>query len=606
MEKWFNKKMNISKQLIAIKDRIDKRSKSSRSSYLQKVKFSSEKTKSARKNMGCSNIAHAFASCNKAQQNHGANGGNVIGIVSAYNDMLSAHAPLKDYPDIIKKSSEKRDAIARVAGGVPAMCDGITQGEPGMELSLFSRDVIALSTAVAFSHNVFDAGICLGVCDKIVPGLVIGALSFGHLPIAMLPAGPMPTGISNEEKSTNRKKYAAGEIDRSALISSEQSAYHTSGTCTFYGTANTNQLIMEVMGLQLPSSSFYQPNSQERKLLIDKTVDCVLKLKDKNKKMGEMLDAKSWVNAIVALIASGGSTNLAIHLIAMAEAGGFKITIEDIDEVASITPIITNIYPNGKADVNEFHNSGGVAAFIGSLLDGGYLFEDVETLLGKGLNIYRNKLEIEVETLVWKDKSVILDQSIIRDMSNPFRKTGGLKIINGNIGKGVIKTSALKNPDAIIKAPAAVFNNQDDVLKAFNANELNKNLIIVVRGQGPSANGMPELHKLTSPLNVLQSKGFEIAIVTDGRMSGASGSIPAVIHITPEAKNLGPIGLINNGDIVELNIKEGTFKLMVDNDVLKNRTHAEINHTHEGIGRELFNSFREKVGSVETGASIFS
>ena len=597
--------MNVNKQLIAIKDRIDKRSKDSRTSYLKKVKFSSEQTRSARKNMGCSNIAHAFASCDKAQQNQGANGGSVIGVVSAYNDMLSAHAPLKDYPDIIKKSSEKRNAIARVAGGVPAMCDGITQGEPGMELSLFSRDVIALSTAVAFSHNVFDGGICLGVCDKIVPGLIIGALSFGHLPIAMLPAGPMPTGISNEEKSTNRKKYASGEIDRSALISSEQSAYHTSGTCTFYGTANTNQLIMEVMGLQLPSASFFQPNTKERELLIDKTVECILDLKEKDIKMGEMLDSKSWVNAIVGLIASGGSTNLAIHLIAMAEAGGFKITIEDIDEIASITPIIANVYPNGTADVNEFHNSGGVAAFIGSLLDGGYLFEDVQTLLGHGLGVYRNKLEIQDESLVWKDKSIILDQSIIRDINNPFRQTGGLKLINGNIGKGVIKTSALKNPDKVIKAPAVVFDDQEDVLKAFNEGELNKNLIIVVRGQGPSANGMPELHKLTSPLNVLQSKGFDIAIITDGRMSGASGSVPAVIHITPEAKNLGAIGLIKNGDLIELDIKKGTFKLLVENNIIEKRTHAEINHSHQGIGRELFKSFREKVGSVETGASIF-
>ena len=555
--------------------------------------------------MGCSNIAHAFASCDKAQQNQGANGSTVIGVVSAYNDMLSAHAPLKDYPDIIKNSADKRNAIARVAGGVPAMCDGITQGEPGMELSLFSRDVIALSTAVAFSHNVFDAGICLGVCDKIVPGLVIGALSFGHLPIAMLPAGPMPTGISNEEKSSNRKKYASGEIDRSALILSEQSAYHSSGTCTFYGTANTNQLIMEVMGLQLPSASFYQPNSKERQLLIDRTVECILNLNNKDIKMGEMLDSKSWVNSIVALIASGGSTNLAIHLIAMAEAGGFKITIEDIDEIASITPIITNIYPNGTADVNEFHNSGGVAAFIGSLLDGGYLFEDVQTILGKGLNIYRNKLEIEDENIIWKNKSKILDQSIIRDVNNPFRNSGGLKLLDGNIGKGIIKTSALKNPDKVIKAPAMVFNDQEQVLKAFKADELNKDCIIVVRGQGPSANGMPELHKLTSPLNVLQSKGFEVAIVTDGRMSGASGSVPAVIHVTPEAINKGRIGLINNDDLLELDINKGTFKLLVDKDILKNRNYSEFKRGHDGVGRELFKAFREKVGTVETGASIF-
>jgi len=598
-------KMNVNKKLIDIKNRIEDRSKDSRSDYLKKIKFSSEHSKSARNNMGCSNIAHAFASCDKAQQNQGANGGTVIGVVSAYNDMLSAHTPLKDYPDIIKNSAVKRNAIARVAGGVPAMCDGITQGEPGMELSLFSRDVIALSTAVALSHNVFDAGICLGVCDKIVPGLVIGALSFGHLPIAMLPAGPMPTGISNEEKSSNRKKYASGEIDRSALILSEQSAYHSSGTCTFYGTANTNQLIMEVMGLQLPSASFYQPNSKERQLLIDRTVECILELNDKDIKMGEMLDSKSWVNSIVALIASGGSTNLAIHLIAMAEAGGFKITIEDIDEIASITPIITNIYPNGTADVNEFHNSGGVAAFIGSLLDGGYLFEDVQTIIGKGLEIYRNKLEIEDDNIIWKNKSKILDQSIIRDVNNPFRNSGGLKLLDGNIGKGIIKTSALKNPDKVIKAPAMVFNDQEQVLKAFKADELNKDCIIVVRGQGPSANGMPELHKLTSPLNVLQSKGFEVAIVTDGRMSGASGSVPAVIHVTPEAINKGKIGLINNDDLLELDINKGTFKLLVDKDILQNRNYSEIKPEHNGVGRELFKAFRDKVGTVETGASIF-
>jgi phosphogluconate dehydratase len=597
--------MNINNKLINIKDRIEERSKDSRSDYLKKIKFSSEQSKSARNNMGCSNIAHAFASCDKVQQNQGADGSTVIGVVSAYNDMLSAHAPLKDYPDIIKNSAETRNAIARVAGGVPAMCDGITQGEPGMELSLFSRDVIALSTAVAFSHNVFDAGICLGVCDKIVPGLVIGALSFGHLPIAMLPAGPMPTGISNEEKSSNRKKYASGEIDRSALILSEQSAYHSSGTCTFYGTANTNQLIMEVMGLQLPSASFYQPNSKERQLLIDRTVECVLELNDEDIKMGEMLDSKSWVNSIVALIASGGSTNLAIHLIAMAEAGGFKITIEDIDEIASITPIITNIYPNGTADVNEFHNSGGVAAFIGSLLDGGYLFEDVQTILGKGLEVYRNKLEIENENIVWKNKSKILDQSIIRDVNNPFRNTGGLKLLDGNIGKGIIKTSALKNPDTVFKGPAMVFNDQEQVLKAFKADELNKDCIIVVRGQGPSANGMPELHKLTSPLNVLQSKGFEVAILTDGRMSGASGSVPAVIHVTPEAINKGRIGLINNDDLIELDINKGTFKLLVDEDILQNRNYLEIEIEHNGVGRELFKAFRDKVGTVETGASIF-
>jgi len=597
--------MSINKKLIDIKDRIDRRSKDSRSEYLGKINLSSDHSKSARNNMGCSNIAHAFASCDKAQQGDAANGAKVIGIISAYNDMLSAHAPLKDYPDVIKESSLKRNAIARVAGGVPAMCDGITQGEPGMELSLFSRDVIALSTAVGFSHNVFDAGICLGVCDKIVPGLMIGALTFGHLPIGFIPAGPMPTGISNSQKSDTRKKFANGEVDRSTLISSEQSAYHTSGTCTFYGTANTNQLIMEVMGLQLPSASFVPPSSIERQLIIDRTVECVLNMSEQNIKMGEMLDSKSWVNAMVALIASGGSTNLAIHLIAMAEAGGYKITIEDIDEIASITPIITNIYPNGSADVNDFHNAGGVSAFIGSLLDGGFLFNDVKTLFGNGLEVFRNTLEIKNDQLAWENQSTILDQSIIRDSNNPFKSSGGLKLLNGNLGKGIIKTSALENTDDLIKAPATVFEDQEEVLKAFGNNELNKNTIIIIRGQGPSANGMPELHKLTSPLNVLQSKGFVIAIITDGRMSGASGSVPAVIHVTPEAIHNGPIGLIKNDDLVELDIAKATFKLLVDDETLNKRTHSIIKHNHNGVGRELFKTFRDSVNTVEKGASIF-
>ena len=597
--------MNINKKLIDIKDRIDRRSKDLRSEYLDKINFSSDHSKSARNNMGCSNIAHAFASCDKAQQGEAANGAKVIGVISAYNDMLSAHAPLKDYPDVIKKSSLKRNAIARVAGGVPAMCDGITQGEPGMELSLFSRDVIALSTAVGFSHNVFDAGLCLGVCDKIVPGLMIGALTFGHLPIGFIPAGPMPTGISNSQKSDTRKKFANGEVDRSALISSEQAAYHTSGTCTFYGTANTNQLIMEVMGLQLPSASFVPPSSIERQLIIDKTVECVLHMSEQNIKMGEMLNSKSWVNAMVALIASGGSTNLAIHLIAMAEAGGYKITIEDIDEIASITPIITNIYPNGSADVNDFHNAGGVSAFIGSLLDGGFLFNDVKTLFGNGLEVFRNTLEIKNDQLAWENQSTILDQSIIRDSNNPFKSSGGLKLLNGNLGKGMIKTSALKNTDDLIKAPATVFEDQEEVLKAFGNNELNKDTIIIIRGQGPSANGMPELHKLTSPLNVLQSKGFVIAIITDGRMSGASGSVPAVIHVTPEAIHNGPIGLIKNDDLVELDIAKATFKLLVDDETLNKRTHSIIKHNHNGVGRELFKTFRDSVNTVEKGASIF-
>ena len=595
----------MNSQIVEIQKRIELRSKKLRSDYLNKISFAAEQSQSARKNMGCSNIAHAFASCDKAQQGEAAEGADVIGVITAYNDMLSAHAPLKDYPDVIKKSSLKRKAIARVAGGVPAMCDGITQGEPGMELSLFSRDVIALSTAVGLSHNVFDAAICLGVCDKIVPGMVIGSLSFGHLPIAFIPAGPMPTGISNADKNEVRKKFANGEVDRSTLISTEQAAYHSSGTCTFYGTANTNQLIMEVMGLQLPSSSFVSPESTERQLIIDRTVKAVLDLKNDGMKTGEMLTSKSWVNGMVGLIASGGSTNLTIHLIAMAEACGFKITLEDIDELSSIVPTITNVYPNGSADVNQFHSAGGVAAFIGSLLDGGYLFADVHTLLGKDLTIYRNNIEIKNNELTWETPSKILDQSIIRDCNNPFNSTGGLKLIDGNIGRGIIKTSSLKSSITHIEGHAIVFNNQEEVLEAFGLGKLNKDCIIVVRGQGPSANGMPELHKLTSPLNVIQSKGYTVAILTDGRMSGASGSVPAVIHISPEANDGGMIGKILNNDRIKIDIDSGTFELQVDDKTLNERISYQVPNISDGIGRELFKSFREKVKSVETGASIF-
>lgn len=595
----------MNNKIIEIQKRIDLRSNNLRSNYLNKINEATEQSKSARKNMGCSNIAHAFASCNKAQQGEAADGADVIGIISAYNDMLSAHAPLKDYPDVIKESSLKRNAIARVAGGVPAMCDGITQGEPGMELSLFSRDVIALSTAVGLSHNVFDAAICLGVCDKIVPGMVIGSLSFGHLPIAFIPAGPMPTGISNADKNEVRKKFANGEVDRSTLISTEQAAYHSSGTCTFYGTANTNQLIMEVMGLQLPSSSFVSPESAERQLIIDRTVQAVLDLKNKGMKTGEMLTSKSWVNGMVGLIASGGSTNLTIHLIAMAESCGFNITLDDMNELSSIVPTITNVYPNGSADVNEFHAAGGVAAFIGSLLDGGFLFPDVQTLLGNDLSVYRNKIEIKNNELVWNTPSHIKDQSIIRDSNNPFNKTGGLKIIEGNIGRGIIKTSSLKSNINHIDGIAIVFDSQEEVLEAFGLGKLDRDCIIVVRGQGPSSNGMPELHKLTSPLNVLQSKGFEVAIITDGRMSGASGSVPAVIHISPEANTGGLIGKIQTDDKIDIDINNGTINLQVDEKTLNKRGLYKVSNNAEGIGRELFKAFRENVKSVDTGASIF-
>jgi len=598
--------MSLHPKIIEIEESIRHRSKDARERYLKKIRYSSDQAESARGNMGCSNIAHAFASCDKAQQQSAANGSKVVGIITAYNDMLSAHEPLKDYPDILKDAAKENNAIARVAGGVPAMCDGVTQGEPGMELSLFSRDVIALSSAVGFSHNVFDAGLCLGVCDKIVPGLMIGSLTFGHMPIGFIPAGPMHTGISNDEKAETRKKFSAGEIDRGDLIASEQAAYHSSGTCTFYGTANTNQLIMEIMGVQLPSASFTPPDSPLRKKLTEKTLECVLDLSNKNLKLGEMLDSKSWVNAMVALLSSGGSTNLTIHLIAMAAAGGYEITLDDMNELSKVVPTLTSVYPSGKADVNEFHDAGGVAALIGSLLDGGFLFNEVSTILGDDLNVYRNIAEIKNGNLVWEQAAKIKDQSIIRDHQNPFHSSGGLKLMSGNIGEGIIKTSALKKQDMKINAPAEVFNNQEEVEEAFAKGDLNKDCIIVVKGQGPSANGMPELHKLTAPLGVLQSRGFEVAILTDGRMSGASGKVPAVIHVSPEAKELGPISLIENGDIIDINLSDNTFNNLTDSTELEKRTPSFIQGPTEGVGRELFNVFRNSVDDVKKGASIFN
>ncbi len=597
--------MNVREELLNLKEKIDKRSNSSRKSYLEKIKKSSHHSKEAKNNMGCSNFAHAFASCDKSQQKNALNGSKVIGIISAYNDMLSAHQPLKDYPDIIKKISRENNVISRVAAGVPAMCDGITQGQPGMELSLFSRDVIAMSTAIGFSHNVFDGGICLGVCDKIVPGLMIGALTFGHLPIVFIPAGPMHSGLSNKEKSENRNKFASGEIDRSALIVSEQKAYHSSGTCTFYGTANTNQLIMEIMGLHLPSSSFFPPDSIERKILIEESVRRLINLMNNDVKMGEMIDSKSWINAIVGLLASGGSTNLCIHLLAMANAGGYKILSEDIDELSKIIPIISNVYPNGTADVNQFHNSGGVAALINYLLDEGMLFDDVFTVLGKGLDSYRKKISITKDKIEWNEPATSIDQSIIRDCKNPFRKSGGIKFIKGNIGSGLIKTSALKNSLSTIKGPAKVFNSQEEVITAFENNNLNQDCIIVVRGQGPSANGMPELHKLTPIMSILQKKGFNIALITDGRMSGASGSFPAVIHISPEAKKNGNLAKIQNDDLIELNIKNGSLNLKVENKILEERLPDYVEQESNGLGRELFSSFRDSVSIVNEGASVF-
>jgi phosphogluconate dehydratase len=601
----------VDPRLAAITDRIIERSKPHRGAYLQTIE--KQKTKGVqRRHLGCTNLAHAFAAESNQdklllKQLEQPN----IGIVSAYNDMLSAHQPLMSFPVLIKAALREKRATAQFAGGVPAMCDGVTQGHEGMELSLFSRDTIAMSTAVALSHNVFDGMMCLGVCDKIVPGLVMGALTYGHIPAIFVPAGPMPSGISNSQKAKTREQFANGEVSKDALLESEMQSYHSPGTCTFYGTANSNQMLMEIMGLHIPGAAFVNPNTPLRDAITRRAAHQILKLTAQGESpmpVGEMLDEKSFVNALVGLMATGGSTNLTLHLIAMAAHAGIILNWDDFDAISKIVPQLAKVYPNGPADINQFHTAGGLALVIRELLDHKLLHNDVQTVVGGGLDAY-TKVAIwdkEVEgALRYEDAPAqSLDPSIISTATKPFSATGGLKVFNGNLGRAVIKISAVAKEHRLVTASAKVFDDQLQVSAAFEKGDLNQDTIIVLRYQGPKANGMPELHKLTPALSLLQQKGFAVALVTDGRMSGASGKTPAAIHLCPEAAAGGPIAKIRDGDIITLNAETGELTVAVSDAELASREPIPPSNGLQeyGYGRELFSAFRQLVSSAETGA----
>jgi len=596
--------------ITRVTNRVTARSKTDRAAYLARIHRASHDGP-ARQQTSCSNLAHAMAASSAIEKQAIASGqAPNVGIITAYNDMLSAHQPFETYPTQIKRAAAENGAVAQVAGGVPAMCDGVTQGQEGMDLSLFSRDVIALSTAVALSHDVFDAAIFLGICDKIVPGMLIGALSFGHLPVIFAPAGPMISGLSNKDKARTREEYAAGRIGRRELLDAESAAYHAPGTCTFYGTANTNQMVMELMGLQLPGGSFVNPGTLLRDKLTDDAVRCVVgntALGDHYVPVGEIVDEKAVVNSIVGLLATGGSTNHTIHLVAIAKAAGITIDWEDFSELSTAVPLLARVYPNGLADVNHFHAAGGLGLVIRELLDAGLLHDDVTTILGRGLRKFCDEPFIENDTLAWRagpDSS--LDNEIVATVEEPFDKEGGLGLVKGNIGRAVVKLSAVADDHRKITAPARVFKSQDDFKQAFNNDELEMDFVAVLPHQGPSAIGMPELHKLTPYLGLLQNRGFQVALLTDGRMSGASGQVLAAIQVTPEAARDGLIGRIRDGDIITIDATSGEMQVSSD-DAIEARDVApnEIALHHTGIGRELFQPFRERASSAEEGASFF-
>jgi len=595
-----------------VTERIVERSRTPRRAYLDRIDAVVAKGPT-RKRLGCANFAHGFAACGSGDKEALRDGtGPNLAIVTAYNDMLSAHQPYARFPDLIKEAARAAGGTAQVAGGVPAMCDGVTQGEKGMELSLFSRDVIALSTAVALSHDMFDAAVYLGICDKIVPGLLIGALSFGHLPAVFLPAGPMPSGLPNDEKSKIRQLYAEGKATRADLLEAEAKAYHSPGTCTFYGTANTNQMLMEIMGLHLPGASFVNPNTPLRDALTMTGVKRALELTALGNEftpIGHVIDERAVVNGVVGLHATGGSTNLTIHLIAMAAAAGIALRWEDFADLAEVTPLLTRIYPNGKADVNHFHAAGGMGLLIRELVDAGLLHRDARTVWGEGLGDYAVEPRLNAGGAVeWAPAAEQSgDASVLRGAADPFQPTGGLRVLEGPLGRAVIKTSAVAADRHVIEAPARVFHSQEELHAAFRAGELDRDFVAVVRFQGPKAIGMPELHKLMPPLGVLQDRGRRVALVTDGRLSGASGKVPAAIHVTPEAAAGGAIGKIRNGDVVRLDAPAGRLEVMVADDVWARRPHAEtdLSASHVGMGRELFSVFRGAVGSADEGAAIF-
>ncbi|QRG08376.1 phosphogluconate dehydratase [Xanthobacter dioxanivorans] len=591
---------------------IVERSRAGRARYLERIEAAAAH-RPERTRLGCANQAHGFAACgpaDKALLRAGATPN--LGIVSAYNDMLSAHQPYERYPGLIREAAHAAGGTAQMAGGVPAMCDGITQGEAGMELSLFSREVIALATAVALSHQTFDAAVFLGICDKIVPGLVIGALAFGHLPAVFIPSGPMTSGLPNTEKSKIRQLFAEGKLGRDALLEAEAKSYHGPGTCTFYGTANTNQMLMEIMGLHLPGASFVTPDTPLRDALTKAAVEralAITALGNAYTPVGRMLDEKAFVNGIVGLHATGGSTNHTLHLVAMAAAGGIFLTWDDFSALAEVTPLLARVYPNGAADVNHFHAAGGMAFVIRELLGAGLLHADVETVLGQGLEAYAREPVLDGESLGWREGPAATgDDKVLRGVSAPFQTTGGLKVLDGNLGRAVIKTSAVAPERHVIEAPARVFHSQDELQAAFKAGTLTGDFVAVVRFQGPKANGMPELHKLMPPLGVLQDRGQKVALVTDGRMSGASGKVPSAIHVTPEAVEGGAIARIRDGDLVRVDAVEGRIEVLVPPGEWAARpaASADLSSSHVGVGRELFAPFRAAVGTADKGATIFA
>ncbi|WP_024872703.1 phosphogluconate dehydratase [Tolumonas lignilytica] len=591
--------------ITQVTERIRERSAALRADYLARMQAQAAAGR-PRGTLACGNLAHVLAACSHAQKNTLMDMTRVnVAIVTAYNDMLSAHQPYQHYPDQIKAVLAAEGHSAQVAGGVPAMCDGVTQGQPGMDLSLFSRDVIAQATAVSLSHNAFDATLLLGICDKIAPGQLIGALAFGHLPTAFVPAGPMNTGISNDEKVRIRQKYAAGELDKSALQEMENQAYHSPGTCTFYGTANTNQLVFEAMGLMLPGSAFVSPDSELRHALTDEVSTLLPSLvagSTNYRPLSQMVDEKSLVNGLVALLASGGSTNHTMHMVAVARAAGLILTWDDFRDLSDVVPLLAKVYPNGPADINAFHQAGGVPLLLRGLANRGLLHMDATPLTGN-MQDYLQHPSLDNGRLTWTPVTTTQDPTVLSDNESVFNQSGGLKVLSGNLGRCVIKVSAVAEQYHYIDAEAVVFDSQHDVEKAYKAGELNRDAIIVVRFNGPAANGMPELHKLMPILGNLQKAGHKVALVTDGRLSGASGKIPAAIHVTPEAAKGGPLAQLQTGDRIRLDATKGTLHVLDD---IRQRPLARSNlkAQHFGLGRELFGAFRHIVTSAEQGASI--
>lgn len=599
--------MSLNNTIHSVTSRIQKRSTKTRQTYLARMQQAQQEGP-RRAHLTCGNQAHAYAAMGADKDALTSAPAPNLGIISAYNDMLSAHQPFDAFPDLIRKSAREVGATAQFAGGVPAMCDGVTQGQVGMELSLFSRDVIALAAGIALSHNTFDASVYLGVCDKIVPGLVIAAATYGYLPAVFLPAGPMTSGLPNDQKAAIRQQFACGEISRKELMQAEMDSYHGPGTCTFYGTANSNQMLMEFMGLHLPGASFVNPNTPLRDALTDHGAKRALEitaLGDDYRPASQVLDERTFVNGMVGLMATGGSTNLVLHLPAMARAAGILLEPEDLAEISAVTPLLAKVYPNGLADVNHFHAAGGLGYMIGELLEAGLLHPDTMTITGDGLQDYTKDPKLENGNLAWHSgPTAPLNDKILRPAANPFKPTGGLQSLHGNLGNGVIKVSAVKPEHHIVKAPAHVFHTQDAVKAAFVAGAFTEDCVVVVRFQGPRANGMPELHNLSPTLAVLQDRGLKVALVTDGRMSGASGKVPAAIHVTPEAADGGPLARVKDGDIITLDATAGTLKIEADGFDTRVAVTPDLSDNSHGIGRELFEVFRNNVGPADKGAAV--